>query len=85
MAATPRRAPACESTLVGADWNEACVRAAMDELSRDYAPLDDLRASAAYRARVAANLLYRFYLETRPVDPLPSQQTRVFAERGAGP
>ena len=57
----------------------------VEDVSYLDASLDDLRASAAYRARVAANLLYRFYLETRPVDPLPSQQTRVFAERGAGP
>ena len=38
-----------------------------------------MRASAANRLRSAQNLLYRFYLETRPDDPLPAGVTRVFA------
>ncbi len=31
------------------------------------------------RAQVAANLLMRFWLETRPVNPLRPEQTSVFA------
>ncbi len=30
-----------------------------------------MRASAGYRLQVAQNLLRRFWLETRTVDPLP--------------
>jgi len=36
----------------------------MDTLAQDYPPQPDRRTSSGYRARVAANLLYRFWLET---------------------
>jgi len=64
VAAIPKRAPACESVLVGRPWSEATVRAAMTALDRDYAPLTDMRASAAYRRLVTRNLLHRLWLET---------------------
>ncbi len=64
MAATPKRAAAAEKSLNGKAWNEATVRQAMAALGGDFKPLTDMRASAAYRGNVAANLLYRFYLET---------------------
>jgi xanthine dehydrogenase small subunit len=64
MAATPKRAAACEAALTGQPWNEAtCERAAV-ALARDFTPLTDMRASAAYRAKVAQNLLRKFRLET---------------------
>jgi xanthine dehydrogenase small subunit len=78
MAATPQRATAAETALIGNDWDETAVKAAMAALARDYAPLSDMRASSAYRLRTAQNLLYRYWLETRPVDPLPAQALRVF-------
>jgi xanthine dehydrogenase small subunit len=37
-----------------------------------------MRTSAAHRARVAANLLRRLWLETRPVAPLPARRLNVF-------
>lgn len=64
MAAVPKRAEHCEGALRGRPWNEAAATAGIKALSRDYAPLTDLRATAAYRLRVAGNLLKRFYLET---------------------
>jgi xanthine dehydrogenase small subunit len=64
MAATPKRAPACEATLIGAPWTQATAEAAAAALDSDYAPLSDWRASAAYRAQAARGLLMRFYLET---------------------
>ena len=70
MAATPRRAAGAERALAGALWDEASCDAAIAALARDYAPIDDWRASAGYRARVAGNLLRRFFLETmRPDEP----------------
>ena len=75
MAATPKRAAATEAALAGKPWNEATARAAMAALAKDYAPLSDMRASADYRAATAQNLLYRFFLETRPVQPLPAAMT----------
>jgi xanthine dehydrogenase small subunit len=79
VAATPKRAPATESALSGAAWNEATARAAMSALDTDYTPLADMRASAEYRRQTAQNLLYRFFLETRPDHPLPARDVSVFA------
>jgi xanthine dehydrogenase small subunit len=79
VAATPRRAPATESALIGKPWTETTARAAMAALDADYTPLTDMRASAAYRAQTARNLLYRFFLETRPDKPLPAADVSVFA------
>lgn len=64
MAATPRRAKACEQALTGAEWNPNGIARAVQALARDFRPLTDLRASQNYRARVATNLLHRFYAET---------------------
>jgi xanthine dehydrogenase small subunit len=64
MAATPKRAAAAEAALVGQPWSADTVGAACAEMSRDFQPLSDWRAGAEYRARVAANLLRRFYLES---------------------
>ncbi|HUN93551.1 MAG TPA: xanthine dehydrogenase small subunit [Burkholderiaceae bacterium] len=64
MAATPKRAAACERALVGRPWNDATLAAAAAALESDYAPISDMRASAAYRRLVARNLLTRFFVET---------------------
>ncbi len=64
MAATPKRAAAAEAALVGQPWTSETVEAAAAAMAQDFQPLTDWRASAGYRARVAANLLRRFWLET---------------------
>jgi xanthine dehydrogenase small subunit len=64
MAATPKRATACESALGGARWDEATCERAAAALASDYTPLSDHRASAAYRLTVAQNLLRKFWLES---------------------
>jgi xanthine dehydrogenase small subunit len=79
MAATPQRASHTEAVLVGQPWTETTLRAARAALATDYTPLTDMRASAAYRMQVAQNLLTRFYLETRPDNPLPTASVSVFA------
>jgi xanthine dehydrogenase small subunit len=63
MAATPKRAAACEAALTGAPLSEATFEAAATAIAGDYAPLDDLRGSAQYRLTVAANLLRRLWAE----------------------
>jgi xanthine dehydrogenase small subunit len=71
MAATPRRAAACERALIGAPWSEATVARAISALAEDFTPIGDWRASADYRSTVAGNLLHRFWLEmSRPDLPL---------------
>ena len=64
MAAIPKRASACEKALINQPWNEKSLEKALPRLADDFQPLTDMRASAGYRAQVAANLLRRFYLET---------------------
>ena len=64
MAGTPKRAKAVEHSLTGANWGWSTIQAAQGELEKDYSPLNDWRASADYRMRVAQNLLTRFFLET---------------------
>jgi xanthine dehydrogenase small subunit len=78
MAATVRRAKRAEAAMVGQPWTEVTLQAAAAALAQDYQPLTDLRASAAYRAKVAANLLKRLWLETRPAAPLATSHTSVW-------
>ncbi|MBO9537488.1 xanthine dehydrogenase small subunit [Herbaspirillum sp.] len=79
MAATPKRAANAEAVLNGKEWSEDQARAAMAAMAQDYAPLSDMRASAAYRLRTAQNLLYRYWLETRSDAPLAADAVRAFA------
>lgn len=65
MAATPARAPAVEALLTGARLDDATVDAACDSAAAAFTPLDDVRASAAYRSAMAAALLRRALLELR--------------------
>ena len=79
MAATPKRASACEAALIGQIWDETTLQAAREALAQDYQPLSDMRASSAYRLQSAQQLLTRFWLETRPHAPLPESKVNVFA------
>jgi xanthine dehydrogenase small subunit len=64
MAATPKRAAACEAALTGKPWTEAAVRAAAEALAKDFQPIDDMRASADYRLQAAKNLLIKAFVES---------------------
>ena len=79
MAATPKRATQCEAALAGVSLRSPLQwRAVQDALERDFAPIDDMRASAAYRMQVCKALLAKALLEARGT---PSSETRVI---GAG-
>jgi len=65
VAAIPKRAKRCEQALVGRPWDEASLAASMAALESEFEPITDMRASAAYRHMVLANLLRRFFFETR--------------------
>ena len=78
MAATVKRAAQAEAALRGQPWTEATLRAAQHALAADFAPLSDMRASAAYRLQVAQNLLRRLWLETRAESPLAPAATSVW-------
>ena len=74
VAATPKRALRCERALLDHPWTQDSIDAAMTELDKDYSPLTDMRASAAYRRLVTRNLLYKFFLDTSG----KQAQSRVF-------
>ncbi len=65
MAATPKRAAACEAALTGQVWTLDTVDAAAVALAQDFTPISDMRASAAYRLEAAQNMLRRAFLESR--------------------
>jgi xanthine dehydrogenase small subunit len=73
MAGTPKRATACEDALVGQLWNRTTIHAAVEALARDFTPLTDARASAAYRALTAGNMLRKVFIESAR----PDLETRV--------
>jgi xanthine dehydrogenase small subunit len=79
LAGIVQRARQTEAALLGQPWSEATLQAAQAALARDFTPLSDMRASAAYRLQVAQNLLRRAWLETRATDPLPPRLTTVWA------
>jgi len=68
LAATVRRAKETEAAIEGMPWNDDTIEAACAALSRDFAPISDVRASADIRLLAAQNLLRRFYAETRSDD-----------------
>lgn len=61
MAATPRRALACEAALVGQPFSQSTIAAAAEALKRDFSPLTDVRGTSAYRIEAAAALLWRLW------------------------
>jgi xanthine dehydrogenase small subunit len=65
VAEVPKRATRCEQALIGKSWDEAALSAGAAALESEFDPITDMRASAAYRRAVLANLLRRFFLETR--------------------
>ena len=75
MAATPRRALHCEAALTGLRLRSPeSWRPARDALDRDFRPIDDMRASATYRAGVAKALLTKALFEAGGT---PRSETRV--------
>jgi xanthine dehydrogenase small subunit len=64
IAATPLRASATEAALVGQPWNEATVTAAAEVLAAEGTPIDDQRASAAFRSAMLGQSLLKLYDES---------------------
>ena len=65
MAGVPKRARHVEAALLRQPWSEATVTAALPAFERDFKPLSDLRASAAYRMEAAKAMLWRAFHEDR--------------------
>jgi xanthine dehydrogenase small subunit len=78
MAAIVKRAALAEAAVLGRPWTADTARAAATALAQDFTPLSDVRASSAYRLRVAQNLFQRLWLETRSDAPLAGRDTSVW-------
>jgi xanthine dehydrogenase small subunit len=79
MAGIPKRAKAVEENLRGLSLGDTPRwRSAADAVNNDFTPLTDLRAGAAYRARVAGNLVIKALAEIAGVSP---QVTRIADHR----
>jgi CO/xanthine dehydrogenase FAD-binding subunit len=63
LAPFPARLYQTEAALLGHSIDAGTIRAATDALLAEAKPIDDIRSTAAYRSRVAANLLEECLLE----------------------
>jgi len=66
VAATPLRALATEAALEGRPWSEDVVREAAATMRGEGTPMDDHRASSAYRSAMLATSLLRLFAENPP-------------------
>jgi xanthine dehydrogenase small subunit len=80
MAPTPRRAPATEARLQGTSLDDRQEWKAAAALAEDFKPIDDHRASAAYRIETAQALLIKALTE---IAGEASCNTRVIGFREA--
>ena len=79
MAATPKRGALTEAALQGASLDQpASWSAAIEALAKDFQPISDMRASAAYRVDVAQGLLRKALMEVAG-----ATNTRVLGARQA--
>ena len=75
IAATPVRARETEAALVGRPWSAEAVRAAAEVMAGEGTPLDDHRASAAYRRAMLGQALLKLHAEhptTQQADGVPA-------------
>ncbi|MBT7907640.1 MAG: xanthine dehydrogenase small subunit, partial [Marinovum sp.] len=61
MAGVPKRAQHVEQAILGLPWSMESLEASKAAWSKDFAPIDDMRASADYRIKTAHNLLIRYF------------------------
>jgi len=80
VAATPVRARQTEAALTGQPWNTSTVQTAMATLRREFSPISDMRASAAYRSTVLGNLLQRYWLESQGLQVVNLEQLTLEGE-----
>ncbi len=68
MAAIPKRATHCEEAMIGKTFNKDTISLAQRAIKKDFQPISDARASAAYRILIAQNMLSRLHFEISSPD-----------------
>jgi xanthine dehydrogenase small subunit len=81
MAGTPKCAAHVEAALIGRPWTLVTVMDALPAFESDYAPITDMRGSAAYRMQAAKNLLIKYFHETQH----PLRESRLVGRGAAFP
>jgi CO/xanthine dehydrogenase FAD-binding subunit len=71
LAAFPARLYSAEKAILGRHVTRDTIAAARQAVMAEAAPIDDIRSTALYRKRVAANLVEEFLLETGGEDAKP--------------
>ena len=65
MAGTPKRAKHVEAALIGQPWDGDIAARLAEVWDRDFTPMSDMRASAAYRQEAARNMLQRYWEDSQ--------------------
>ena len=65
MAAIPKRANYCEKILLNSTITQEIIDKAKNALEKDFAPINDMRASGQYRKMISKNLLEKCFLEIK--------------------
>jgi CO/xanthine dehydrogenase FAD-binding subunit len=71
LAPFPARLYKTEAVLLGRPLGPLAIREAQEALMEEAKPIDDIRSTAAYRSRVAANLLGEFLTELLTAEARP--------------
>jgi xanthine dehydrogenase small subunit len=71
LAPFPARLYETEKAVLGRPVTRETIAAAREALMAEAAPIDDIRSTAEYRKRVAANLLEEFLLESAREEAQP--------------
>ncbi len=75
VAATPVHCAPLEQALINQNWQDAACKTTGKQILTDaFSPIDDVRATAAYRKQVLGNLWHRFWLENQANNAI---ETRV--------
>jgi xanthine dehydrogenase small subunit len=77
VAATPIRAVATEAALEGRPWSRETVRVAAGILRQEGTPIDDMRASAGYRAAMLGTSLLKLFAQQNHAQQNHAQQNRT--------
>ena len=72
VAAMSVRAHKTEQALVGKSWDEKTIAEVLPILAGEFAPISDVRGSAAYRKNLITSLLEKFYFESSVGDEVTS-------------
>lgn len=84
VAATPIRATATEHALTGRVWNAETAAAAAEIMGAEGTPMDDHRASSAYRAAMLEQSLPRLHAQSDPVQSNSTQSNSAQSNPAQG-